>query len=105
MELFRGGGGRRRSTGLLGGVLVLVGAVVMLLFLAALAALALLAMALVGVVMGAERILGLLLPSYRRRRRHSCVTMPTVLVRTVRFGSRPTEVIEAHAHELPRPER
>ena len=59
-------------------------------------------MALVGVLIGAERLLGLLVPTYRRRRRERYLTMPTGLIRTVRFGSGPTEVIEAHSAELPR---
>ncbi len=73
-----------------------------LLFLAVLAALGLVLMALFAVVIGVERLLGLLVPGYRRRRKERYLRMPTVLIRTVRFGSEPTKVIEAHSHELPR---
>jgi hypothetical protein len=54
--------------------------------------------------MGAERLLGLIVPAYRRRRRERYLTMPTVLIRTVRFQSQPTQpnqVIEAGPYELP----
>lgn len=94
--------GGRRSTGFLGGLLFLIGAAALLLLLAFLAALGLLLMALVGVVMGAERLLGLLVPAYRRRR-NRYLGMPTILIRTVRFGSGPTQVLEARSHDLPPP--
>ena len=96
--------GRRRSAGFLGGLLFLLLTLAVLVVLAFLAALGLLLMALVGAVMAGERLLGLLVPAYRRRRREPYLTMPTVLVRTVRFGSGPTQVIEAHSVELPRRE-
>jgi len=85
----------------MGGVLLLIGAVAVFIFLALLAALSLLVMALFGIVMGAERLLALLVPAYGHRRRERYITMPRVLVRTVRFGSRPGQVIEASSRELP----
>ena len=96
--------GRRRSAGFLGGLLFLLLTLAVLVVLAILAALGLMLMALVGAVMVGERLLGLLVPSYRRGRRERYLTMPTVLVRTVRFGAGPSEVIEAHSVELPRRE-
>ena len=87
--------------GFLGGALFLIGAVAVFVFLAILAALSLLVMALFGIVMGAERLLALLVPAYGRRRHEHLITMPRVLVRTVRFGSRPGQVIEASSRELP----
>jgi Flp pilus assembly protein TadB len=87
--------------GFLGGVLFLLGALAVIMFLAVIAVLSLLLMALFGIVMGAERLLAVLVPGYRRRRRERYITMPTVLVRTVRFGSRLTQVIEANSYELP----
>lgn len=93
--------GRPRSTGFLGGVLFLVGAVALLVFLAVLAALGLLVMALVGVLMVAERLLALLVPAYRRRRRERYLTMPAGLIRMVRFGSGPTQVVDARSYEVP----
>lgn len=95
---------RRRSAGFLGGVLFLVITVAALILVAVLAALALVLMALVGAVMAGERLLGLLVPAYRRRRRLRYLTMPTGLVRAVRLGSGPTQVIEARSVELPRRE-
>ncbi len=59
---------------------------------ALLAALGLVVMALVGIVMGAERLLASLVPAYRRRRRQRYLSMPTGLVRVVRFGARSTQV-------------
>jgi hypothetical protein len=100
----RGWTGRRRSIGLLGGVLFLVGAVAVLVFLAILAVLGLLVMTLVGIVMGAERLLGLLVPAYRRRHRERYLAMPAGFIRVVRFGSRASPVIEARSYELPRGE-
>lgn len=94
--------GRRQSAGFLGGILLLIVVVAVLVLLAVLAALGLVLMAIVGVVIGAERLLGLLVPAYRRRRRQRYLTMPTALIRTVRFGSGPTQVIEVHSDELPR---
>jgi hypothetical protein len=87
--------------GFLGGVIFLVVALTVLVFLAVLAALGLVVVALVGLAMGAERLLGLLVPVYRRRRRERYLTMPTGLIRTVRFGSGPTQVIGARSYELP----
>lgn len=92
---------RRRPAGFLGGALFLSGVVAVLVFLAVLATLALLVMALVGVVIGAERLLALLVPAYRRRRRERYLTMPAGLVRVVRFGSGPTQAIDARSYELP----
>lgn len=68
------------------------------------AALGLLLVALAGAVMAGERLLELLVPAYRRRRNERCLTMPTGLIRTVRFGSGLTQVIEAKSTELPRRE-
>ncbi len=82
-------------------MLFLVAVVAALVLLVFLAGIGLLFMALVGVLMGAERLLGLLVPAYRRRRRERYLTMPTGVIRTVRFGSGPTQVIEARSHELP----
>jgi hypothetical protein len=85
-------------------VLFVVGAVALLVFLAVLAALGLVLLVLVGIVMGAERLFGLIVPAYRRRRRERYLTMPTVLIRTVRFQSQPTQanqVIEVGPYELP----
>lgn len=96
--------GRRRSAGFLGGILFLAITAAVLVILAFLAALGLVLMALIGAVMAGERLLGLLVPAYRRRRRERYLTMPTVLVRTVRFGAGPSQVIEARSEELPRPE-
>lgn len=98
---FRGWRSRRRSAGLLGGFLFLIGAVAVLSLLAVLAALGLVVMALIGVLIGVERLLGLLVPAYRRRRRERYLTMPGSLVRVVRFGSGPGKVIEARSYELP----
>ena len=95
---------RRRSAGFLGGVLFLVVTLAVLVLVAVLAALALVLMALVGAVMAGERLLGLLVPAYRRRRRQRYITMPSGLIRTVRLGSEPTRVIEARSVELPRRE-
>lgn len=97
----RGLSGRRRSSGFLGGLLLVVVAIAVLVFLAVLAALSLFVIALVGVVMGVERLVGLLVPAYRRRRRDRYVSVPRGLIRTIRFGSEPTQVIEAHSYELP----
>jgi hypothetical protein len=66
---------------------------------AALAVLGLLVVALVGAVMCAERLVGLLVPSYRRRHRERYLTMPRGLLRMVRFGSGPAGVIEARSYE------
>lgn len=82
-------------------MLFLVVAVAALVLLVFLAGIGLLFMALVGVLMGAERLLGLLVPAYRRRRRERYLSMPTGVIRTVRFGLGPTEVIEARSRELP----
>lgn len=79
-------------------MVVFVAALVLLAFLAALG---LLLMALVGVLMGTERLLGLLVPAYRRRRKERYLTMPTGLIRKVRFGSGRTQVIEAHSYQSP----
>ena len=86
----------------MGGILFLAITVAVLVLLAFLAALGLVLMALVGAVMAGERLLGLLVPGYRRRRRERYLAMPTVLVRAVRFGAGPSQVIEAHSVELPR---
>lgn len=91
--------GRPRPSGLAGRILFLVGAVAMAVFLAGLAVLALLVMALVGTLIGAERLLALLVPAYRHRRRRRHVAMPAGLVRMVRFGSGPTQVIDARSYE------
>lgn len=79
-----------------------MGAAIVFVFLAFLAALGLVLMALVGVLIGAERLLGLLVPAYRRRRSERYLTMPSGLIRTVRFRSGPVQVIEAHSFELSR---
>ena len=94
----------RQSAGLLGGLLFLLITAAVLVLLAFLATVGLLLMALIGAVIAGERLLGLLVPSYRRRRRERYLTMPTVLVRTVRVGAAPTQVIEARSEELSRPE-
>ncbi len=94
----------------------------MALFLVVLAALGLLAMALLGVLIAFDRLLGLLVPAYRRRRARR-LAVPAGLVRVVRlrafrfssdrpgsgsgsgsgsrFGSAAAPVIEARSHELP----
>jgi Flp pilus assembly protein TadB len=72
--------------------LFLIVAAAVLVFTALLAALGLVVMALVGIVMGAERLLASLVPAYRRRRRQRYLSMPTGLVRVVRFGARSTQV-------------
>lgn len=90
---------RRRSLGLLGGALFLAGATAVFMVMAALAVLGLLVVALVGAVMCAERLVGLLVPSYRRRHRERYLTMPRGLLRMVRFGSGPAGVIEARSYE------
>ena len=97
----RGWTSRRRSSGFLGGALFLAGAVAVLAVLAFLAAVGLAVMALVGALIGVERLLGLLVPAYRRRRRGRTLTVPAGLFRMVRFGSVANEVIEARSHELP----
>jgi hypothetical protein len=102
VELSRHGWrGRRQSSGFLGGFVLLLGALAALVVLAVLAALGLLLMAVVGAVMLAERLLALLVPAYGRRRRERYLTMPVGLIRMVRFGSGPGQVIEAHSYELP----
>ena len=93
---------RRRSAGVLGGVLFLAVTAAVLVLLASLAAVGLLLMVFIGVVMTGERLLGLLVPPYRCRRRERYLTMPTVPVRTVRFGAEPSQVIEARSEELSR---
>ncbi|MGH8987346.1 MAG: hypothetical protein ACRDXC_01950 [Acidimicrobiales bacterium] len=102
---------RRRPTGMVAGLLFLVGALTVLVFLTVLAAVGLLVMALVGVLIGAERLLGLLVPAYGRRRRARYLTMPAGLVRVVRlgrfgpfgpFGSGRSQVIDARSSELRR---
>ncbi len=92
---------RRQPTGLLGGALFLAGAAAVLVMLAFVAAVGLVALGLAGVLIGVERLLGLLVPAYRRRRRGRSLTVPAGLIRMVRFGSAPGEVIEARSHELP----
>ncbi len=101
--------------GFIGGILLFGGAVAVALVLMVLAALGLLAMALVGILIAVDRVLGLLVPAYRRRRARR-LAMPAGLVRVVRFGalrlgsnrsgwvrlgSDPAPVIEARSHELP----
>jgi Flp pilus assembly protein TadB len=97
----RGWTGRRRPTGVVGGLFFLAGAAVVLLVLTVLAALGLIVMALVGLLIGAERLLGLLVPAYRRRRRERYLTMPARLFHLVRFGSGPSHVIDARSFEVP----
>jgi hypothetical protein len=97
----RGWTSRRRSTGFLGGALFLTGAVAVLVVLAFLAALGLVVIALVGALIGVERLVGLFVPAYRRRRGRRALAVPAGLVRMVRFGSAPKGVIEARSHELP----
>jgi hypothetical protein len=83
--------GRRRPSGVAGTAVFLLGAAAVLVLMALLAALGLVVMALVGVVMGAERLLASLVPAYRRRRQRY-LSMPAGLVRVVRFGARSTQV-------------
>lgn len=95
---------------MLGGVVFLLGVLVVLGAMVVLAAVGLVVMALVALVMGAERLLGVLVPGYRRRRAERYLKMPTGLIRVVRFQTGPTRmgrsnVIEAHSSELPPPER
>lgn len=85
-------------------MLFVVAAAAGLVLLAVLAALGLLVMALVGLVMGADRLVATLVPAYRRRRRDRYVSMPAGLIRVVRFGSgAAAQVIDARSYE--RPER
>jgi hypothetical protein len=77
------------------------GLVTVLALMAVLVASGLVLMALVGLAMGGERLLGWLVPAYGRRRRQRYLTMPPLLIRTVRFRTGPTEVIEASSSELP----
>jgi hypothetical protein len=79
----------------------LAGAVAVLVMLAFVAALGLVVLALVGASIGVERLIGLLVPAYRRRRGRS-IAVPAGLIRIVRFGSAPRDVIEARSRELPR---
>ncbi len=96
---------RRRPAGFLGGALFLAGALVVLVTLAFVAALGLVVLALVGVSIGVDRLLALLVPAYRRRRRGRSLTVPAGLIRMVRFGSAPREVVEVRSYELPRDAR
>ncbi len=79
----------------------MVAAAAGLVVLAVLAALGLLVMALVGLVMGADRLVATLVPAYRRRRRNRYLAMPAGLVRIVRFGSGSAQVVDARSYERP----
>jgi hypothetical protein len=92
---------RRRPAGFLGGALFLAGAAAVLVTLALVAILGLVVLALVGVSISVDRLFGMLVPAYRRRRRGRSLTVPAGLVRMVRFGSAPREVIEVRSSELP----
>ncbi|MDA8276113.1 MAG: hypothetical protein M0029_12160 [Actinomycetota bacterium] len=91
----------RRTPGLAGGALFFLGALVTLLVLAVLAAVGLALMLLVGVAIGAGRLLAALSPAYRRRRRERTATMARAFHAVVRFVPSGGRAIEATAVELP----
>ncbi len=86
-------------------MLFLVGVVVTLAVLAVLAAVGLALMVVVGLAIGAGRLLAALSPSYRRRRRERTVTMARTFRAVVRFAPARSRAIEATASELPGTER
>lgn len=91
----------RRTPGLVGGVLFLIGTLVTLTFLALLAVMGLVLVVLVGIAIGAERLLAALVPAYRRRRGGRYVTMPVTVRSMMRFAPGRNEAIEARSFELP----
>lgn len=91
----------RRTPGLAGGALFLLGALATLLVLAVLVAVGLVLTVLVGVAIGAGRLLAALSPAYRRRRRERTVTMARTFRAVVRFAPTSNRAIEATAVELP----
>jgi Flp pilus assembly protein TadB len=91
----------RRTHGIAGSVLFLLGVVATVAVLAVLTAVGLAAMLVVGVAIGVSRVLATLSPAYRRRRREHAVTMAQAFRTVVRFAPTGDRPIEATAVELP----